>query len=251
MKKSVGIIALILVVTTLVAFAFAGCDLTRKMKGAEMTFPGKISDSAKLSFKMNINYKKGETTTVIDMDCFRAKNEAGENEYAYVYTTAGARYASYKNIYADGKLYEIVDISNVAGTYYIKDNVPVDDNGNILYHITQKILLTGVAAFLSKGQKETLNGEEVYRYEISINGKKVSLWYNSEVLVKVYVYFPAEEEGGEAEQYTIHLSDYHFDEELPANTFKRPDTYGITYVHSPMSVEDWMSIITGFAGKFA
>ena len=247
MKKSVVIIAVILVVMSVVIFAFAGCDFTRKLKGAEVTFPGKISGSEKLSFKMNINYKNGEVTTVIDMDCYRAKNASGEDEYAYVYTTAGAMYASYKNIYADGKLYEIVNVTEQAGSYYVKENVGVEDEGNILYHITKKILLTTAASLVSKSQKETLRGEEVYRYDVSISGKNISLWYNSEVLVQIYVAFAAED-GGQ-EEYTIALSDYNFDGELPADAFKRPNEYGITYIPSPISFEDWTLILTSFASK--
>ena len=246
-KRIVAIIALVLVVVVLATFVFTGCDLARKIKGAERTFPGKISKTKQLSFKMNISYTKDEVTTVIDMDCYRVTKDDGVEEYAYVYSCPGSSYKSYKNIYADGKLYEIINVTDNAGTYYIKDGVSVDDDGNILYHITKKIFLTSVVAFVSKAKKETLRDEEVYRYDVSISGKSVSLWYNSEVLVQLYVAF--ESEGGGTEEYTIALSDYTFDQDLPENTFKRPDTYGITYLPSPMSFEDWMGILTTFSQK--
>ena len=243
----VGLIALAMCFIVFASFALAGCDLTRKVQGAEAKFPGKVSNSAKISFKMNVKYRKGDVTTVIDMDCYRAKNEDGQDEYAYVYSCAGSTYESYKNIYADGKLYEIINVTKHAGTYYTQDNVSVDDEGNFLYHITQKIFLTSVVAFLSKAKKETLHDETVYRYDVSISGKSVSLWYNSDVLVKLYVAFS--DENGETEQYTIAFSDYTFDQDLPEDAFKRPDTYGITYVQSPMSFEDWMGILTTFSQK--
>ena len=165
-----------------------------------------------------------------------------------VYTSAASLCNSYKNIYADGKLYEIVNVTQHAGSYFVQDGVSVEDDGNILYHITKKIFLIGAAAFVSKAQEETYQGETVYRYDVMVNEKKVTLWYNSEVLVKIFVSLPTETEG-EYEQYTIKLSDYSFDADLPADAFKRPDTYGITYVESPISFEDWTTIITSFASK--
>ncbi|MBO4473018.1 MAG: hypothetical protein J5765_04330 [Clostridia bacterium] len=249
MKRSIKLIALIVLVVMLAGLVFAGCgDLTRKLKGAELSFPNKISGAKKLSFKMNINYRKGETRTEIDMQCYRAANESGQDEYAYVYTAAASLCNSYKNIYADGKLYEIVNVTTNAGSYYVRDDVSVEDEGNILYHITKKIFLIGAAAFVSKAQEETYQGETVYRYDVMVSEKKVTLWYNSEVLVKIFVSIPTETEG-EYEQYTIKLSDYAFDAELPTDAFKRPNTYGITYVESPISFEDWTSIVTSFASK--
>ena len=249
MKRSIRLITLVVLIVTLAVFVFAGCgDFSRKLKGAELSFPNKISGAKKMSFKMNVKYRKDNTTTEIDMDCYRAANEAGQDEYAYVYSSASALYKSYKNIYADGKLYEIVNVMDHAGSYHVKDDVSVQDNGNILYHITQKILLTSAAAFVSKAQQETLQGETVYRYDVMVGEKKVTLWYNSEVLVKIYVFLAGEKES-DYEQYTIRLSDYHFNEDLPADTFKRPDTYGVTYVESPFSFEEWMSAVSGFAAK--
>ena len=248
-KKRVFIIsvALVLSIMLFASFVLTGCDIARKVKGPEAKFPGKISNSQKLSFKMDVSYKKGDVTTAISMICYRAKNEAGQDEYAYVYSYVGSAYQSYKNIYADGKLYEVVNVTQNAGSYYTKDNVSVDDDGNILYHITQKILLTSVVAFISKAKKETLREESVYRYDVSISGKNVSLWYNSEALVQLYVAF--ENDGAETEEYTIALSDYTFDQDLPEEAFKRPSTYGITYIQSPISFEDWTNILTSFAQK--
>ena len=240
-------IALVLTVALLATFVFAGCDLTRKLTGAELSFTKKVSSAKKISFHMNVTYTKDEVTTVIDMDCFRAKNEKDEDEYAYLYSTPSAAYGSYKNIYADGKLYEQVNVTDLSGFYHVTDGVSVEDDGNILYHITKKIFLTSVAAFVSKAKKETLQGEEVYRYDVSISDKNFSLWYNSDVLVQIYVAF--ESDGEPTEEYTIYLSDYTFDKDLPENTFKRPDTYGITYLESPISFENWTGILTSFGSK--
>ena len=248
MKRTIKLLALILAVVTLAAIALAGCgEFSRKLNGAEMSYPSKISNAKTLSFKMDITYRKGEEKTDVDMTCYRRTLEDGTQEYAYVYSSDSALYQSYKNLYADGDLYEIVNVTTNGGTYYVKEGVSVEDNGNILYHVTQKILLTSAAAFLAKAQEETLKGEKVYRYDVMVGDNKVTLWYNDEVLVKIYVAFK-DESGAYAENYTIHLSDYIFDGELPAAAFKRPSELGF-YVQSPWSVEDWMSIVSSFATK--
>ena len=245
--KFLSTITLILTLLFIATFALAGCDLSRKLHGAETTFPGKISKSEKLSFRMNVQYKKNDATTLIDLECYRAKNESGQVEYAYIYSCPEAKYDSYKNVYADGKLYEIINVTTKSGTYYTKENVAVDDDGNILYHITQKVFLTSVAALISKAKKETLREESVYRYDVAVNEKSISLWYNSDVLVQLYAAFDGDD--GETEEYTIVFSDYTFDRDLPSDTFRRPETYGITYVPSPISFEAWTEILTSFAGK--
>lgn len=243
MKKIIRMVVVCLMVVMVAAFGLVGCDTARKLGGAETSFPGKISNAKTLSFKMNINYKKGSTDTTINMDCYKK-----DGEYAYVYTCPQATYASYKNIYADNKLYEVVNFTSNTGSYYTKDDVSVDDESNILYHVTQKIMLTSVAALLTKAHKEQLNGEDVYRYDVEISGKNISIWYNSEVIVKLYVKFDGEN-GEDAEEYTFLLSDYKFDEEIDGAIFARPNTYGIGYFPSPISFETWMEIITSFAGK--
>ena len=247
MKRTIRTVALILAVVIMAAFALTGCEMARKLQGAEMTFPAKISDAKTFSFKMKIDYKKGATNTVINMDCYKQTAENGSEEYAYCYSCPQGAHQSYKNIYADGKLYEIANFSEHTGSYYVKDDVNVDAEGNIIYHIKQNILLLSVAAMVGKANKETLNGEQVYRYDVDINDKSASIWYNSEVLVKCYIKFVHEDD--EDEEYTLTLSDYTFDEELPAEIFARPDTYGLGYIESPFSFETWMEIITTFSKK--
>lgn len=244
MKKIIKMVVICLMVVVVAAFGLVGCDTARKLGGAEMSFPSKISNAKTLSFKMNVNYKKGDQDVTIDMDCYKQ-----DNEYAYRYTCPQATYASYKNIYADNKLYEIANATPHTGMYYIKDDVSVDDESNILYHVTQKIMLTSVAALLTKAHKEQLNGEDVYRYDVEISGKNISVWYNSEVIVKLYVKFDGEN-GEDAEEYTFLLSDYKFDEEIPSDIFTCPSASLLDgYVESPISFESWMEIIESFAGK--
>lgn len=249
MKKAYKLLVFVSIAVCFVTIAFAGCaELSRKWNGAEMSFPGKISNAKTLSFSMEVTYRKGDEKTDIAMTCYRRTLADGSQEYAYVYSTANALHSSYKNLYADGNLYETVNVTKNAGSYYVKEGVGVTDEGNILYHVTQKILLTSAAAFLSKAQQETLGGETVYRYDVMVSGNKVTLWYNSEALVKIYVAFK-DENGDYTENYTIRLSDYTFDKDLPEDAFKRPADYGITYVPSPWAFEEWMSILSTFASK--
>ena len=133
-------------------FALAGCEFTRKLNGAEITFPQKISSAETFSFKMKVEYKKGDDTTVIDMQCYKANGEDGKEEYAYVFETSQAAFKSYKSIYADGKLYEVVNATANTGSYYIKEGVAVDDDGNMLYHVKKNILLTSVAALITNAK---------------------------------------------------------------------------------------------------
>jgi len=249
MKRTVKILAAVVALLALVSAVLAGCDLTRKLGGAEATFPGKVSGAKSLSFKMNVQYKKGDEETVVDMDCYKKTAEGGVEEYAYVYSCPRALYDSYKNIYADGKLYEVVNLTKNSGSYYVKDGVSADDNGNILYHVTKNILLTSVAALFSKAKKETINGETTYRYDIDLNGNAVSIWYNDKVMVRLYAKFEPEKEGDDPEEYTISLSDYAFDGTIAESVFARPSTYGVTYLPSPFSFEEWMEIISTFSAK--
>ena len=247
MKKIVKAVACIAAFVLVLAFT-AGCDLTRKLGGAEASFPGKVSGAETLSFKMDVAYAKGDTTTNITMMCYKRDAANGAEEYAYVYSAPGALYDSYKNIYADNKLYEMINFTKNTGIYYVKQGVPVSDEGNMLYSVKQNILLTSVAAFLTKAKKETLNGKTAYRYDVTLSGKKVSLWYNDEALVKFYVKFDGEN-GADAEEYTLSLSEYRFNEALPADVFVKPSDQEIGYIESPLSFESWMGIISGFAAK--
>lgn len=249
MKKKIKIFALVFAVLFTALFSFAGCDLTRKINGAEINFPAKISDAKSFSFKMNVNYKKGDATTVINMDCYKRTAEDGKEQYAYVYTCPErAAHESYKNVYANNKLYEVVNFTKNTGTYYVKDGISEDDEKNILYQVKQNILLLSVAALLKKATKETLNGEQVYRYDVDVNDKTISIWYNTNALVKCYVKFEGED-GEEDEEYTLLLSDYTFNEELPAEVFSDPSKNVLGYVESPLSFETWMEIITSFGSK--
>ena len=248
MKRIVKIVACIAAFVLVLSFLLTGCDFARKLSGAEASFSGKVSKAKTLSFKMDVEYKKGDAITNVEMTCYKRDAANGAEEYAYVYSATNAQYGSYKNIYANNKLYEVVNITNNTGIYYVQDGVSVADDGNMLYSVKQNILLMSVAAFLTKAKKETLNGETTYRYDVTLNDKQVSLWYDKEALVRFYVKFEGEN-GEDAEEYTLDLSEYTFNETLPADVFATPDAYGIGYIESPVSIETWMGVISGFAAK--
>ena len=247
MKKTIKIVACLLVAVTLVAFVFSGCDIKRKLNGAEMNFPSKVSNAKALSFDMVINYKKGDSTTVVNMSCYKATTEDGVEEYAYDYSSPDSKYLKYRNIYADGKKYEFIDTDYNVGFYHIEDDVNIDDDSNILYHITQHILVASVASLLVKAKKETINGEQTYRYDVEIEGKNISIWYNSDVLVQLYAKFDGQN-GEETEEYTIALSNYKFEDEVSTAIFERSNNY-VGYVDMILPAETWVEVINGFAKK--
>lgn len=248
MKNVFKTIALSLLVVVFAVLALSGCELIRKMQGAETTFPSRVSSAKTLSFKMDIHYKQGSSTETVNMTCYLQHDQNGKEEYAYVYSSDAARYASYKNIYADGKLYEVVNVTKFAGSYYIVDDVAVDCDDNLLYHVKQNILLIGAAALLNKATVESVGGETTYRYDVDLDGKQISIWYNKDVLVKFYALF-TDQDGETTQEYTVYLSDYHFNETISSDVFARPDTYGITYIESPFAFETWMEIVTSLSRR--
>ena len=247
MKKTKILLVAVLVIVFTLSVVLSACDLARKINGAEISFPTKVSNAETIFFNMDIDYKKGAKSTQINMKCYN-HTTSDKDVYAYVYSCPQGAYSSYKNIYADSKLHEIVNFTTNTGSYYTKNDVSVDANENMLYHVKKNILLLSAAALVKKANKETLNGETVYRYDVDVDGKTISIWYNSEFLVKCYVKFEGKD--GEAdEEYTLSLSGYKFDEPIPDEIFASPDTYGLGYIESPFSFESWMEIMTSFAGK--
>ncbi|MBO4262830.1 MAG: hypothetical protein J5903_03485, partial [Clostridia bacterium] len=127
MKKTLKAFAFICAALIATICVLTGCDITRKLNGAETTFPQKVSSADTLSFKMKLNYKKGETNNAINMECYKMNAEDGKEEYAYIYDSSQSLYHSYKNVYADNKLYETVNVTANSGSYYVKNDVNIDD----------------------------------------------------------------------------------------------------------------------------
>jgi len=249
MKKTFKVIIIsVLLVTLISLLALSGCDIKRKLTGAEMQFPKKISEANVFSFDMALNYKSGDESTDISMSCYKSGDE-----YAYDYYLSDNKGSKYRNLYADDCLYEILMKNSLnLGSYFKKENVTIDDSGNFLYQITQNILVASVATFISKAKKETLNGETVYHYDITLNEQHFGVWYNDTALVKLYASFDSTDSEGNttSEEYTALFSNYKF-EDAKNDAFTRPQNLDGVYVESPISFEDWARIINRFSEKIA
>ena len=246
MRRNVKIITCICLIALTCVFCLYGCDISRKLTGAEVKFPEKIAGAEYLSFDMQINYKSGEDETNISMSCYKAKDE-----YSYEYYLTQKTELTYHNLYADNKLYEIVDNKYNVGSYYVVENVPYDDQGNFLYVVTTNIMAVSIATLATPSHKETANGKTLYRYDVTLDGNKIKLWFDSDALVKVYAEFESKDQNETTtkEEYTITLSNYKFGEKND-EPFTRPENLEGVYIPSPITFESWVSIIDNFAAKF-
>ena len=247
MKKHIFIITAILLLISVTA-TFIGCDLARKLTGAEVKFPERVAGAEQLSFDMALTYECEGESTVIDLSCFKRNSE-----YAYSYASSGSITGyTYLNLYADEKLYETVKTNLNVGSYHVKNNVQTNDEGNLLYWVSKNILALTVAAMVTKAHKETLNGETVYRYDISLKGNNYQFWYNSSVLVQLKAFY--EKKKGDdttvQETYTAVFSNYKF-KEVETDPFVRPQDRGGLYTESAISFEEWVSILGNFTTLIA
>ena len=249
MKKITGmLICICCIVTTLgVVFFASGCDVVRKLQGAELEFPKKVAAADSLSFDIALNYQDNDgESTDINISCYKKGSE-----YAYDYRLADSRLGSaYRNLYADECLYEVYTNALNTGSYYVKEDVAVDDQTNFLYMVCQNITALSVAALVFTSHKETLNGETVYRYDLSAEEGDFKFWFNDKEMVKLLAVFKSTDgEGNETqEKYTLSFSNYKF-EQVDTAPFTRPADLDGLYIESPISFEDWVSIIGNFGKK--
>lgn len=245
MRKYIKIITCVCLVALTCIVCLSGCDISRKLTGAEVKFPEKIASAEYLSFDMILNYKSGDDETEITMSCYK-----DNDEYSYDYYLTQKTELTYRNLYADNKLYEIVDNKYNVGSYYVIENVPYDDQGNFLYVVTTNIMAVSLATLATRSHKETVDGKTLYRYDVTLDGNNVKIWFDDDALVKVYAEFDAEDQNGNAkEEYTITLSNYKFGEKN-AEPFTRPEDLNGVYIPSPIAFESWVSILDNFAAKF-
>ena len=104
------------------------------------------------------------------------------------------------------------------------------------------------------GLAQELNvGEDAYRYDFSYGGNQYSLWYDDENLVKISATFYSTDEEGQStsETYLATFSNYRFGE-TEREPFLRPqESTEAIYAESPISFEDWMTILDRFGSRAA
>ena len=248
MKRKI-ISILLLTVMLFSCFVLSSCELQRKLKGAEMNFPKKITEAAEFSFTvlLTIEDADGKNSTLVN--CFKKGNE-----YAYFYGDPDST-TTYRKLYADGRLYEFLTRDGVVtvGSYYVKENVSVKSSENLLYGVTGNVMTISYATLLAESIKEDWEGETVYRYDFTYEGNTYSLWYDAENMRQISGTFVTTKDDGttSSEIYTATFSAYRFSE-IDTDPFQRPEDLkngGKVYVESPISFETWMEVVDKFSAK--
>ena len=249
MKSRLKIVAVLLLAAILAA-ALCGCEsIERKMQGIELRFRQQIENAEQFSFTALLTIESGSGTERLKVDCA----EKGE-EYAYTFSSPDNPKTVYRKLFADGKLYEFVTrdtaVSLEAGAYYVEENVAVSSSENLLYWVKKNVLAATYAVLLSKGEKTTLDGAEVYRYDFTYEGNEYSLWYDDHAMVQISAIFRSTDTDGteRSEKYTAAFSDYRF-EGVDEAFFLRPADLKGVYVESYISFEDWMGVLTKFSNR--
>lgn len=246
MKRVKGLLICLVIAALLLTVVLSGCNLERKLQGVELKFNQKLASSSAYSFDVHLSIRSDGSESEIDLGCFK-KN----NEYAYSFYAPESRSVEYRRLFADSKLYEFASQTTLhTGTYSVQDNVAYNDASNLLYSLTQKIMLASYATLLSAGEKDKVGGKDVYRYDFTYQGNQYSLWYDDENMVKIKaVFYSTDYEGNvTSETYIAEFSNYTFGS-ASADAFKRPSEMGILYTESPIAIEDWMTIISGFTAR--
>lgn len=249
MKKALRYVTVLTVLTLILTIALSACDLVRKVQGVEIKFQQKVQAAEQLSFDMRLTILDADGEQSLDVSCYKQGDE-----YAYTFTQPDDASYVYRRLYADNKLYEYLTKTRLhAGTYYVRDNVAYTADENLLYWVTQNIMLATYATLLTTGQKDTVNDVAVYRYDFSYDGNDYSLWYDDENLVKISATFRSTDTDGnpKSETYIGVFANYRFDE-VDEAPFRRPEeTTDAVYLESPISFEDWMHIIDRFGARVA
>ena len=246
MNRTKKILCLVVVAVLTLTIVLAGCNtISRKLEGVELKFQKKLSSAEKFSFDAHLTIQSGSTASELDVSCYK-----NGNEYAYAFYPPNVTTVQYRKLYADNNLYEFMTTSPLTGFYHTETNVPYNDESNLLYAVTQKIMLAGYATLLSAGEKDKVGDVDTYRYDFNFQGNQYSLWYDNENMVKVRATFNSTDEEGNtsSETYIAVFSNYVFGE-TTEDAFKRPADMGLLYAESLIPFEDWMDILTQFAAR--
>ena len=244
MKRIIKVIVIVVVIILSLTFALAGCDLVRKVQGIETKFQKKVQNADKLSFDMALHVESDGSVSELNVSCYK-----DGNEYAYTFYQPDSPTVVHRRLFADECLYEFITKTTLhVGSYYTYQNVPYTCEDNLLYWVTQKIMLATYATLLSTGHKDKVNGVDTYRYDFDYKGDNYHLWYDDANLVKISATFHSSDESGQAhvETYTAVFTNYSFGS-VAQEPFQRPDQLsGAVYVESPISFESWMAILGQF-----
>lgn len=243
MKKLFVLIVLIVAIS---CFSFVGCEINRKLNGAEINFAKTVKNSKEFSFDMSI---LTEDNQKINLTCFKS-----DNDYAYKYSFDGVTYPTYRRIFIKNKQYDILEVYDKlntsigsipvgTGMYYSVDNVSYMTEDNLLYHVSENLLTATYLTLVKSCVKEKdSNGMTLYRYDFTYEGDNYSFWFDNTYLRRVRILF------SDNTSYDISFSNFHFGT-VDREFFVTPEETAGLYVKSPFTFQEWANILGDFSSK--
>lgn len=245
MKKIIVLFILIVIIS---CSCFVGCEINRKLNGAEINFAKTVQNSKEFSFDMSISTEEDQK---INLTCFK-KN----NDYAYKYTLDGLDYPSYRRIFINSVQYDILEVYdnfNTAlgsipigtGTYYITENVEYTSQDNLLYTVSENLLTATYLTLVKNAVKEKdSDGKTLYRYNFTYEQDDYSFWFDDNYLRRVKIVF------SDDTFYDISFSNFHFGT-VDREYFVTPEETAGIYIKSPFTFQEWASIMGEFSNKIS
>lgn len=243
MKKLITAI----IIFILLSSAFVGCEINRKLKGAEINFAKTVQKSKEYSFAMSILTEKNQK---INLTCFKK-----DNDYAYKYSLDGLRYPTFRRLFINSAQYDIleVEIFNTpigsipvgtgTGSYYITENVSYTSSDNLLYTVSENLLTATYLTLVKSAVKEKdENGETLYRYDFEYEQTQYSFWFDNNYLRRVKIIYV------DNTFYDVSFSEFRFGS-VDRECFVTPEETAGIYIKSPFSFEEWANIIGDFSNK--
>lgn len=244
MRKFFGIILILLISTTLLC----GCELGRKLNGAETQFAKTVGECKEYSFDMSILTEENQK---INLTCVK-KN----NDYAYKYSLDGQSYPTYRRMFVNSCQYDILEVADSfdtpfggvtmgTGTYYITENVSFTSKDNVLYTVSENLLTATYLTLVKSATKEkNENGETLFRYDFTYEQDNYSFWFDSTYLRRVKIVYQ------DNTFYDLFFSAFRFGSVNRECLIKPEETAGV-YVKSPISFQEWEKILGDFSNKIS
>lgn len=244
MKKSILISVCIILVISVI-LATSACDLTRKLKGAETTFPKLVKEATSFSFDLELVTEAGDK---ILASCYK-----NNNDYAYNYHLDGKEHPTYRQIFIDNKLYNILEVYENfdtpigsiplgSGAYYVEEK-PYNSADNLLYTVTDSILTASYVTLITKAVSEkTADGTTLYKYDINYEEVNYKVWFDSTYLRRIKITYT------DGTFYDASFSNYKFGA-IDTQYFTKPEEANGVYLQSQFSFDEWAAILNSFSAK--
>lgn len=243
--KKIILLSICIILVLAVILTTTACDLTRKLKGAETTFPKLVKEATSFSFDLELTTESGDK---ILASCYK-----NNNDYAYNYHLDGKTYPTYRQIFIESKLYNILEVyENLdtplgsvplgSGTYYVEEK-PYNSADNLLYTVTENILTASYVTLITKAIKEeSADGTTLYKYDIDYEGVNYKVWFDSTYLRRIKITY------SDGTFYDASFSNYKFGA-IDTQYFKKPEETTGVYVQSPFTFEEWATMLNSFSQK--